>query len=143
MGMTVMYKILKIEGRKSRKIRTLIFLLQENGEMSTPEIKNYFIGKKISMTINELSNVLKKYGCFQHVGYTKKDSMISGAYEVKTWSLDYDDIIKKYETKDYTLNGGWWRKVVFDTSSLEFTPISDHTKSGLWGDIRQQLEENK
>ena len=135
-----MYKLIRITGRKCRKIKSLIFLLQEGVEMSTSEILDHFHDKKgLPMTVSELSNVLKKCGCFQHVGYVTKASMLSGNYEIKTWSLDYSGILKKYKTDDYT-RCTQGKTVLFNTTSFEFSPVSKFTKLGLWDGIKAELE---
>ena len=135
-----MYKLIRITGRKCRKIKNLIFLLQEGVEMSTSEILGHVQNNRgLPMTVGELSNVLTKYGCFQHVGYVTKASMLSGNYQVKTWSLDYNGILKKYKTDDYT-RCTQGKTVLFNTTSFEFSPVSKFTKLGLWDGIKAELE---
>ena len=136
-----MYKLIRITGRKCRKIKNLIFLLQEGVEMSTSEILGHVQNKRgLPMTVGELSNVLTKYGCFQHVGYVTKASMLSGNYQVKTWSLDYNGILKKYKTDDYTQCNRDGKMALFNTTTFEFSPVSKFAKLGLWDGIKAELE---
>ncbi len=119
-----MKSFIKINGKRSLMIANVIGLFNGNSHLTTDEIKSKLLSKKIKLSINHnsISSVLSMYPFFKNSGMVKKANyQDAGGYEINTWSLDLDLLVKRYETEPKS--GQRWMFFV-DKSSQKITPVS-------------------
>jgi hypothetical protein len=63
-------------------------ILEENGEMSFSKIQDFVNeNTRHGTTPSQLSNILARDGRFFNSGYERKESALSGEYNITLWTL--------------------------------------------------------
>jgi len=119
-----MKSFIKINGKRSLMIANVIGLFNGNSHLTTDEIKSKLLSKKAKWVINSssISGILSMYPFFKSSGIAmKSDYRDSGSYEINTWSLDLDLLVKRYKAEPKS--GQRWMFFV-DKTNQKITPVS-------------------